>query len=104
VDTVKNWNEIFNCDSKTGSLRWKARAGNRVRCGDIVGCPDAHGYLQVQHEGKKHKVHRVIYEMNHGNIPQGQHMHHINGLKSDNRLTNLRLVTSSEKPEDVSGG
>ena len=28
VDTVKNWNEIFDYDSEAGSLRWKVQAGS----------------------------------------------------------------------------
>jgi hypothetical protein len=41
-------------------------------------------------------VHRLIWESVHGAIPPGLEINHINGLKHDNRIANLELVTPSE--------
>src|SRR5699024_11445694 len=35
-----------------------------------------------------------IWEMHHGKIPEGMEIDHINGIRDDNRIDNLRLVTS----------
>ena len=40
--------------------------------------------------------HRYIYEKHHGAIPSGYVIHHINGIKNDNRIENLRMITPSE--------
>lgn len=37
---------------------------------------------------------RVIWEEHYGNIPQGGVIHHINGIKTDNRIENLMMFPS----------
>lgn len=68
--------------------------GTDKRSGDIVGHCDSHGYLQFQMKGKNYLVHRVIWEMHNGPIPQGYQIDHINHVRTDNRIENLRLVTN----------
>lgn len=40
--------------------------------------------------------HRVIWELHNGPIPEGMQIDHINHIRSDNRIENLRLVTAKE--------
>lgn len=40
--------------------------------------------------------HRIAWVVMHGSIPEGMTIDHINGVKSDNRITNLRLATDCE--------
>lgn len=42
------------------------------------------------------RAHRIIWEYVNGPIPHGMEINHINGVKTDNRITNLELVTPSE--------
>ncbi len=60
-----------------------------------IGTPQKDGYLQIQIDGKLACVHRIIYEHVYGPIPNGMVIDHINRDKQDNRIENLRLVTSS---------
>lgn len=40
--------------------------------------------------------HRFVWEMHNGPIPTGLEIDHINHIKDDNRIENLRLVDRSE--------
>lgn len=82
--------EAFTYDK--GRLIAKFRSQN-YSVGDVVGSLDAHGYVVIGHKGKLLKAHRVIWEIFNGEIPHGMNIDHINGVRSDNRIENLRLVT-----------
>lgn len=58
------------------------------------------GYLQVRvsHNGKRVNglAHRLVWQFFQGDIPDGMVLNHKNGVKSDNRLSNLEVCTYSE--------
>ena len=46
--------------------------------------------------GKFYMIHRLVWEAFNGQIPEGLQVNHINEIKSDNRLSNLNLMTPKE--------
>lgn len=57
------------------------------------------GYVQVNVSKPKYTqvgVHRLVYETFNDKIPQGYQIDHINTIRDDNRLENLRCVTPKE--------
>ena len=58
------------------------------------------GYYQValckNSIRKFYYVHRLVYEAFNGSIPEGLQVNHINEVKTDNRLSNLNLMTPKE--------
>lgn len=59
-------------------------------------CKTRSGYLQVCTKIGKKSVHRIIWESFKGEISEGMEIDHINAIRDDNRLENLRLVTHKE--------
>lgn len=58
-----------------------------------------HGYQIITCQQPKKcivLIHRMVYETFNGEIPQGYEIDHINTIKTDNSLKNLRCVTHSE--------
>jgi hypothetical protein len=49
------------------------------------------GYIVFRHNNKLHYAHRVAWEITYGFKPP-KHIDHINRIKTDNRIVNLRLV------------
>lgn len=45
-----------------------------------------------QHKGKR--LHRTVWEYHHGEIPNGYHIHHIDGNRSNNGIDNLALIVA----------
>jgi len=65
-----------------------------------VGNMRDNGYLQLMIGRKCIKLHRLIYEHVHGQIPDGLEVDHINGVRTDNRIENLRLVNRGENQQN----
>ena len=61
---------------------------------------DSNGYLRIDlyHLGKPvhYLVHRLIVNNLMGGIPKGMCIDHINNIRTDNRIENLRVVSYSE--------
>lgn len=56
-----------------------------------TGTLNSNGYLVTRFQGKNYYVHRIIWEMGYGSIPDSMVIDHINGDRTDNHFYNLRL-------------
>ena len=67
------------------------------------------GYVRVYiAPGKRDLEHRVVWKAANGPIPRGMHVHHLNGVKTDNRIENLHLASNIDhqaihRPERILG-
>jgi hypothetical protein len=66
-----------------------------------IGTLTKNGYLVVWHNNKLTPAHRLIWEKVNGPVPRGLDIDHINGVRTDNRIENLRLVTRSQNNQNV---
>jgi len=86
-----NWNEIFKYGE--GKLYWKISPAYNVKVGKSAGNKTGAGYWQVCYKGKFYKLHRVIWEMHNGPIPDNLEIDHIDRNAENNLISNLRLAS-----------
>jgi hypothetical protein len=92
--TQKELLENLLYDKDTGVFTRKISLNTRVKVGDVAGGKDTKGYVCIRVVGKTYKAHRLAWLYVYGNIPIAE-IDHINGIKDDNRIANLRDVTKS---------
>lgn len=92
---VSELEELFVYEPKTGVLLWKTKPDNpwwnQTFAGKPAGGLDSKGYVRIRTQGRIWSAHRVVWKLVHGVDPE--YIDHINGVRSDNRLENLRSVT-----------
>lgn len=89
---------LLRPDFEQGRLYWISSPRRSVSAGSEAGTP-LDGYVVVQILGRSYRAHRLIWALKHGRWPAGQ-IDHLNGVRSDNRIANLREVTTSENMQN----
>lgn len=90
----EGFNYLFEID-KDSNLLWKNPTASCVKPGTVAGTIATRGYRQVMIEGVGVMVHRIIWIMRHGEIPDGLQINHIDLNKLNNEDTNMELVTNA---------
>ena len=95
---------LFTYDRETGVLYWKNKNRNSIRRNYVAGSikGNNNGYRRVRIKGQNYQEHRVIMMLCFGHIPENAEIDHINHVRNDNRLCNLRFVTGSENSRNKS--
>lgn len=92
MNNVELFKEYF--EYKDGFLIWAKTSGTRGIKGTKAGKIRKDGYYDVGLKGKYYLVHRIIFALHNGYIPEV--IDHINRDPSDNRIENLREVNYSQ--------
>jgi hypothetical protein len=94
--TAEELRELLDYNSETGIFTWKVQRGSRALVGKEAGCLDTvNGYRSVGIKGVLYSAHRLAWFYVYGIEPK-EFLDHINGIKDDNRLSNLREATAVE--------
>lgn len=111
--TAASLREMLNYDPATGQFFWRERSADRFEsprrhnnwnaryAGKSAGGLDKHGYLVIRIERRIYFAHRLAWLWVHGEWPE-RHIDHINRVRFDNRIRNLRVVTNAENNKNQS--
>lgn len=88
-------NKYLQYNPETGLIIWVSKPSTRVAIGNIAGNIDKDGYIIIRFKNKAYKAHRLAWYLHYGEWPKNV-IDHINGIKNDNRINNLRDVTNQQ--------
>lgn len=91
--------EVLSYDPDTGLFTWRVSLNARGPVGAIAGTLRPDGYVKIQIDGIPMMAHRLAWIFVHGYLPHVE-LDHINRVRRDNRLVNLRLATSKQNKEN----
>jgi len=93
-DITEEDRHLFSYDAETGEIfRTKNRGG--VSTDTRAGTVAPNGYRKIMFMGKLYREHRLAWWLHYGVWPDGD-LDHVNGVRDDNRIANLREATRSQ--------
>lgn len=104
--------KLLDYDPDTGILTWRSRSldlckdqraqriWNTLFAGKQAFDRRLFGYSVGTLCGKSHRGHRVAWAVHYGEWPEGE-IDHINGIRDDNRIANLRLATRTQNSKNL---
>jgi len=97
---IERLKELFSYDPETGLLYWRARGRGRIKkkpAGTLLST----GYVGIVADGKRLLAHRICWAIANSKEPADQ-IDHINGVRIDNRICNLREAKNSQNGKNMS--
>ena len=89
--TAERLRELMHYDPATGIFTRLLKTRNSINVGGIVGSMNSSGYLLTSIDNERHRMHRLAWLYHYGEWPSG-HVDHIDGIKTNNAIKNLRDV------------
>jgi len=92
--------EVLQYSPETGVFTWKKTRCRRLKVGQIAGSSSGNwGYRHIFIGRYYYSAHRLAWLYVNGTWPLDE-IDHINGLRDDNRILNLRSVTKAQNMQN----
>ena len=98
--TAEYLRSILDYNPDTGIFTRKVSTSRSVKVGDVAGSPNGRGYLQISVLSRDYLAHRLAWLHHFGVWPKDQ-LDHINRIRTDNRIANLREVTNKQNLQNA---
>ena len=92
--------EYFSYNPNTGVITNKVDRHYQSKAGEPVGAKETTGYIRARFKGTTYHLHRLAWLLHYGHWPSGQ-IDHINGIRDDNRIHNLRDIPQAENKKNL---
>lgn len=100
-----NWKTLIENENYEISCEYPHCVRNKKSKRILKPGVDSRGYLRIDlyHLGKRvtYKVHRLIVNNLVSEIPDGMCVDHVNNIRTDNRIENLRIVSCYENSVNI---
>ena len=98
IEYYEEAKRVLDYNHETGLFTWKVARTNSLKVGDPAGTKLNHGYIcmciSIDKKYKKPTGHRLAWYFINNELPVN--VDHINGVRDDNRIINLRACTPSQ--------
>lgn len=92
--------QLLDYDRETGAFTWLVNRRGGVKAGDAAKSIGNNGYVRITIDGVSYLAHRLAWLSAHGEMPSAE-IDHIDRVKTNNKLSNLRCVTRSENQQNM---
>jgi hypothetical protein len=98
--TQKRLKELLSYDPETGIFTNLTQRSKKIKIGNVAGCTDELGYKKIVLDGFIYRGHQLAWLYMNGKLPITS-LDHINEIKNDNRICNLREITKSGNAQNI---
>lgn len=88
---------------RDGGLYWIVAPRRGVSIGTRIGTTNSDsGYRKGSFKGTNYAEHRLIWELHNGPIPEGMEVDHVDRVRDNNVISNLRLASRTQNSRNHS--